>query len=37
MTDMYYLLEKRRSGEALPANNQTVHSHELVAIFRQLH
>lgn len=37
MTDMYNVLEKLRSGEALSAKDKTVHSQGLVAILQQLH
>lgn len=37
MTDMYNVLAKLRSGEALTAKEQTIHEQGLVSVLRQIH
>ena len=37
LTGMYNVLEKLRSGEALSAQERTIHEHGLVSVLRQLH
>ncbi|MDX9972038.1 MAG: class I SAM-dependent DNA methyltransferase [FCB group bacterium] len=37
MTDMYNVLEKLRSGEALSAKDKTIHEQGLVSVLKQIH
>ncbi|WP_425617807.1 class I SAM-dependent DNA methyltransferase [Anatilimnocola sp. NA78] len=37
LTDMYNVLEKLRSGEALSAKDKTIHDQGLVSVLRQIH
>lgn len=37
MTDMYNVLEKLRSGEALTAKDKIIHEQGLVSVLKQLH
>jgi SAM-dependent methyltransferase len=37
LTDMYNVLEKLRSGEALSAKEKTIHDQGLVSVLRQIH